>query len=71
MKNEKREITLNERDSLTDMLRAEKFLLLSYVDALSYALKKETRSAILEKMEKSAEEVLYLRDLIQGEDAED
>ena len=50
MKLEKREITLNERDSLKDILYLETLLWLAYADKTD-AFRKETRNR-LERLEK-------------------
>ncbi len=46
MKLKKREITLNERDSVQDMLRLEERLLFEYETARSFPLKKETENEV-------------------------
>jgi len=64
MKIEKREITLNERDTLKDMLFFEKGLLREYASAIEKAERKETRSLLEERMRETAEEIFVLRDLV-------
>ena len=48
MKNSKREITLNEYDSLEDMLFMEKSLMREYCTAIFSARRKETRVYLVE-----------------------
>ena len=64
MKIEKREITLNERDTLKDMLFFEKGLLREYASAVEKAERKETRSLLEERMRETAKEIFVLRDLV-------
>ncbi len=66
MKLEKREITLNEFDSLKDAFYMEKTLLAEYVHALSKAERKETRSELLSLIKEVGEDMLFLRDLMRG-----
>ena len=49
MKLEKREITLNEFDSLKDVFYLEKNLLCEYANALEKACRQETRNEILKE----------------------
>ena len=72
MKLEKREITLNECDSLRDVLFLEKSLLNEYVDALTRVRRKETRERLLEYIKGVAEELFLASDLLekQGEQNE-
>lgn len=64
MKIEKREITLNERDTLKDMLFFEKGLLREYVSSMEKAERKETRTLLETRMGETAEEIFLLRDLL-------
>ena len=66
MKLEKREITLNEFDSLKDAFYMEKTLLAEYVHALSKAERKETRGELLSLMKEVGEDMLFIRDLMRG-----
>lgn len=66
MKLEKREMTLNEKDSITDMLEFERGLLLAYASACVKAERKETRGAIVERMRSLCEEIFFLSDLLEG-----
>lgn len=66
MKLEKREITLNEADSLKDAFYIEKTLLAEYVHALPKATKKETRTELLRFMKEAGEDLFFVRDLMRG-----
>lgn len=72
MKLEKREITLNECDSLRDVLFLEKSLLNEYAEALTRVRRKETRERLLEYIKGVAEELFLASDLLekQGEQNE-
>ena len=65
MKLEKREISLNETDSLRDAFCVEKMLLYAYVDALAAVEKKETRKEILRFMQETGEDLCFVKDLLQ------
>ena len=64
MRLEKREITLNEKDSLKDLFLLEKSLLGQYADALTRVTRKEFRDCLLELMKETAEEVFWAKDLL-------
>ena len=66
MKNSKREITLNECDSLEDMLFMEKSLMREYCTAIFSAQRKETRSYLVECFASVAEDVFFHGDLIEA-----
>ena len=66
MKLEKREITLNEFDSLRDAFYMEKTLFLEYREALLFSWRKETRGVLLDMLREIGEDALFLRDLMQG-----
>ena len=66
MKLEKREITLNEFDSLKDAFYAEKTLLAEYVHALTKAERKETQGELLRLIKEIGEDMLFVRDLMRG-----
>ena len=66
MKLEKREITLNEYDSLRDAFYLEKALLNEYVNGLSDASKKETRAELLKLIKEICEDMLFVHDLMHG-----
>ena len=67
MRLEKREITLNEKDSLKDLLLLEKALLGQYTDALTRVSRKEFRERILELIKETAEEIFWTKDLLDKE----
>lgn len=64
MKLEKREITLNECDSLRDVLFLEKALIGEYLEALTKVRRKETRERLLEYLKAVAEELFLASDLL-------
>ena len=64
MKLEKREITLNECDSVRDLLFLEKALLCEYVEMLTKVKRKETRSRVLELLAETAQEAFWTSDLL-------
>ena len=66
MKNSKREITLNEKDSIQDLLTAEKALLNDYVSAHFKIERKETRRFLCDCIAKVAEDVFFLRDVLSA-----
>lgn len=63
MKLEKREISLNELDSITDALCAEKLLVLEYARGLEKAKRKEIRSVLIETIKEIGEDIFLLTDL--------
>ncbi len=65
MKLEKREITLNEKDSLKDVLFLEKALLSRYVETLTDMTRKEERERLLGLMKETAEEIFIVKDLLE------
>ena len=65
MKLEKREITLNECDSLKDVLCFEKLLLNAYVEALTKATRKAARSELVQYMKELGEDIGYVSDLLR------
>lgn len=66
MKLEKREITLNEFDSLKDAFYAEKMLIVEYVHVLAKAERKETQGELLRLIKEIGEDMLFVRDLMRG-----
>ena len=66
MKLEKREITLNEFDSLKEMFYLEKMLLNEYLECLCKAERKETRGELLRMMKEVGEDLHFARDLMEG-----
>ena len=65
MRLEKREITLNEQDSLLDVAFMVKALLFEYVEALSKVDRKETRERLLEGVKDTAEALFLVNDLLE------
>jgi hypothetical protein len=65
MKLEKREITLNEADSLTDVFFTEKSLASHYVFALESVKRKQTRLALLSLLKQVGEDLYFARDLME------
>ena len=65
MKLEKREISLNETDSLRDAFGVEKMLLYAYVDALATVERRETRKEILRFIQETGEDLCFVKDLLQ------
>ena len=63
---EKREITLNEFDSLRDAFFMEKTLMGEYVQALFCVWRKETRDKIQSLLQETAADALFLQDLMDG-----
>ena len=63
MRLEKREITLNEKDSLKDLLLLEKALLGQYTDALTRVTRKELRERILELVKETSGEIFWMKDM--------
>ncbi|MBR2375981.1 MAG: hypothetical protein IKA88_06805 [Clostridia bacterium] len=65
MKLEKREITLNEYDSLKDVFYTEKALIGEYLTALSRCVRKETRQELLRLCQEATEDMSLVRDLME------
>ncbi len=66
MKLEKREITLNEYDSLKDVFCLEKALMLGYIECLSKSVRKEVRGELLRHMTETGEDMCFALDLMSG-----
>ena len=66
MKLEKREITLNEFDSLKEMFYLEKMLLNEYLECLCKAERKETCGELLRMMREVGEDLNFARNLMEG-----
>ncbi|MBQ8295654.1 MAG: hypothetical protein IJX87_04385 [Clostridia bacterium] len=66
MKLEKREVTLNEFDSLQDAFYFERALLSQYVCCLQQAQRKETRAQLLKLITEIGEDIFFLCDLLGG-----
>ena len=65
MKLEKREITLNEMDSIKDLLVIERALLSEYTHALKKAERIENRNYIHTEIQNTAKEVCLLSDILK------
>ena len=65
MKLEKREIMLNEADSVKDICYMEKTLLNEYLHALSSVQTKEEAQELMRCMQEVQEDLLLLKDMIQ------
>lgn len=65
MKLEKREITLNEADSLSDVLVFEKSLAAAYVVRLAVTERKEVRAKFVEALEENARDICIVADLLR------
>ncbi|MBQ5927095.1 MAG: hypothetical protein IIX01_04155 [Clostridia bacterium] len=68
MKNDKREITLNEKDSFADMLETEKGVLKAYFDGALLCKRKEVRLQIVSETAKIFEDIFFLLDVLYGKD---
>ena len=66
MKLEKREITLNEYDSLHDIFQTEKNLLRAYIELLEYIESKEIKQAFIKAVSLVAEDMLSVLSLMRG-----
>lgn len=64
MKLEKREITLNEQDSLKDAFYMQKILLLEYGNAIAKACTKEIRQELTKLMKETCVDLSLVKDLI-------
>lgn len=62
MKNAKRDVTLNEKDSIADMTQTEKTLFYSFARAMFRAERKETRETFWKGMRRAAENVFFLQE---------
>lgn len=68
MKLEKREITLNEKDSILETAYMSKTLLIEYAHALSWVERKETRKELLTHLKETGEDMCFLFDLVKQDD---
>lgn len=66
MKLEKREITLNEYDSLADAFYIQKLLIGEYANALAQCSRKETRNELIRLLKETCEDMCFVRDLMSG-----
>ena len=64
MKFEKREITLNERDSILDVLVIHEYLAEVYLQGARVADRKEVRELIKKRLHEVIEEIYLLNDLL-------
>ncbi|MCI5974751.1 MAG: hypothetical protein MRZ13_01540 [Clostridiales bacterium] len=62
MKNAKRDITLNEQDSIADMAQTERLLFYAFARALFRAERKEAREVLWQGMERAVRNVFFLED---------
>jgi hypothetical protein len=67
MRLEKREITLNEEDSLFEMLCLEKMLVESYIEALFFSERKEVKMSLIKGVEEGVQMLLRVQDLTANE----
>ncbi len=70
MKNEKREITLNEKDSLKDMLEAEKSLVNAYTGGAWLVEKKQFREQLLKHIACIFQDAFLISDILSGKNNE-
>ena len=66
MKLEKREITLNEQDSVKDVLMMEKNLLHAYANGLENVQRKETRNCLCLHLQDEAKEIFWVKDKLKS-----
>ena len=67
MRLEKREVTLNEKDSLFEMLCLEKMLVESYIEALFFSERKEVKMSLIKGVEEGVQMLLRVQDLTANE----
>ena len=65
MKLEKQKITLNERDSLLDVLYIHERLAELYLQGASIVDRKEVRELLKKRLSEVLDEIYFLRDLIK------
>ena len=70
MKLEKREITLNEYDSISDILFTEKNLLFAYAHAVEEITRKQTLHTLSDFMQKTYEDLYFVKGLLNGSSIE-
>ena len=66
MKLEKREVTLNEYDSLRDIFYLEKLLVCAYGQALEKSVRKEVKGELLRLIRETGEELCFMTELMNG-----
>ena len=71
MKLEKREISLNEKDSLQDVWTMEYTLLREYVATLSCTVRKQTRDRLVKLLQEVCADAIMMQDLLQNRQDED
>lgn len=64
MRFEKREITLNERDSILDVLVIHEYLAEVYLQDVCLADRKEVRELIKKRLHEVIDEIYFLNDLL-------
>ena len=65
MKLEKREISLNEYDSLKDAFYTQKLLLIEYAHALAETAKRQTRDELVKLITEICDDMSLMRDLME------
>jgi len=65
MKLEKREITLNEQDSVFEMICLEKLLTESYLESLFFVERKEVGKFLTEAINEGVQTLFSLQDLMK------
>ncbi len=68
MKQDKREITLNEKDSLQDVCLAEKGLALAYIERFARATRTEERNTVKELLIQTLDDWSRVQKLIDGKE---
>ena len=66
MKLEKREITLNEYDSLRDIFCLERLLFSEYARVLEKQIRKEVKGEVLRLIKETGEEICLMGELMNG-----
>lgn len=66
MKLEKREITLNEADSLMDMTQTEKNTLMQYATFLSFPIRKQVQNVLLKHIQEITGDLAEFQTILQG-----
>lgn len=66
MKFEKREITLNEYDSILDVLLVHERLAILYLEGVRVADTKEVRELLKKRLSETLDEIYFLSDLLEN-----
>ena len=66
MKNAKRDVTLNEKDSIEDMAQTERALFFAFARALFAVNRKETRETLWKGMERAAKNAFFLSEIAEN-----